>query len=142
MATTTTATALTTAGPRPTVSRPTDPPPFRNAIGADARSGFYVVPRRYRLYLSRSCPTCRRIAHVHESLDLAACLPVTLLPPAPDAPDGGYVALRPLYEAAAHHYPGPAAPPVLADTWTGRIVSSHAPDILRDLTHRFARPCT
>ena len=55
----------------------------------------------------------------------------------PDAPDGSYTALRPLYEASAHLYTGAAAAPVLGDVWTGRIVSTHVPDILRDLALRF-----
>jgi putative glutathione S-transferase len=43
-----------------------------------------------------------------------------------------------LYEASSHRHQGPAAAPVLSDTWTGRIVSTHTPDILRDLARRFA----
>ncbi len=59
----------------------------------------------------------------------------------PDAPDGGHLALRPLYEASSHQHPGPAVAPVLSDGWTGRIVSTHAPDILQDLTRRFGASC-
>ncbi len=43
----------------------------------------------------------------------------------------------PLYEASAHLYPGPALAPVLHDNWTGTVVSTHAPDIVRDLARRF-----
>ncbi|MEE1754669.1 glutathione S-transferase C-terminal domain-containing protein [Streptomyces sp. SP18CS02] len=112
-------------------------PAFRGRIGRDARSGHYAVPHRYRLHLSLSCPSSLRIAVTHHLLGLADVLPVTLLPAAPDAADGGYTALRPLYDASAHQYPGPASVPVLSDGWTGRIVSTHAPDILRDLALRF-----
>lgn len=112
-------------------------PSLRGRIGRDARSGHYAVPHRYRLHLTPSCPHCLGIAVTHRLLDLGDTLRVTLLPAVPDAPDGGYATLRPLYEASAHQYPGPAAAPVLSDGWTGRIVSTHAPDILRDLAERF-----
>lgn len=112
-------------------------PSFQSRIGRDARSGFPAVPHRYRLHLTPSCPSCLRIAVTHSLLGLRDVLPVTSLPAVPDASDGGYLALRPLYEASSHLYPGPALAPVLSDGWTGRIVSTHAPDIVQDLTRRF-----
>ncbi|NGO13979.1 glutathione S-transferase family protein [Streptomyces sp. HC44] len=119
------------------VTSPTAVPSFRSRIGRDARSGHYAVPHRYRLHLSLSCPHCLQIAVTHSLLGLADTLPVTLLPAVPDAPGGGHQALRPLYEASSHQHPGPAVAPVLSDGWTGRIVSTHTPDILRDLARRF-----
>ncbi|WP_107122757.1 glutathione S-transferase C-terminal domain-containing protein [Streptomyces caeruleatus] len=116
---------------------PTAVPSFRSRIGCDARSGYYAVPRRYRLHLSLSCPHCLRIAVTHSLLGLDDTVPVTLLPAVPDAENGGYAQLRPLYEASSHQHPGPAVAPVLSDDWTGTIVSTHAPDILRDLARRF-----
>ncbi|MFG2340555.1 glutathione S-transferase C-terminal domain-containing protein [Streptomyces yangpuensis] len=118
-------------------THPNAVPLFRSRIGRDARSGFPAVPHRYRLHLTPSCPSSLRIAVTHSLLGLQDVLPVTLLPAVPDASDGGYVALRPLYEASAHLYPGQALAPVLGDDWTGRIVSTHAPDIVQDLTRRF-----
>ncbi|MFJ9769569.1 glutathione S-transferase C-terminal domain-containing protein [Streptomyces erythrochromogenes] len=112
-------------------------PSFRSRIGRDARSGFPAVPHRYRLHLTPFCPNCLRIAVTHSLLGLRDVLPVTVLPAVPDASDGGYVALRPLYEASAHLYPGPALAPVLSDGWSGRIVSTRAHDIVQDLTRRF-----
>ncbi len=112
-------------------------PSFRSRIGGDARSGYYAVPHRYRLYLSPSCPDCLEIAVTHGLLGLEDTLRVTTLPAVPDEPDGGHSALRPLYEASSHQHTGPAVAPVLSDGWTGRIVSTHAPDILRDLARRF-----
>ncbi|MER6997398.1 glutathione S-transferase C-terminal domain-containing protein [Streptomyces sp. NPDC000410] len=112
-------------------------PPFRGRIGRDARSGHYPVPRRFRLHLSLSCPHCLRIAITHSLLGLDDTVPVTLLPAVPDGPDGGHSVLRPLYEASSHRYPGAATAPVLSDDWTGRIVSTYTPDILRDLAQRF-----
>ncbi|MFE5620964.1 glutathione S-transferase C-terminal domain-containing protein [Streptomyces virginiae] len=112
-------------------------PSFQSRIGRDARSGFPAVPHRYRLHLTPSCPSCLRIAVTHSLLGLQDVLPMTSLPAVPDASDGGYAALRPLYEASSHLYPGPALAPVLSDGWTGRIVSTHAPDIVQDLTRRF-----
>ncbi|MGW7436987.1 glutathione S-transferase C-terminal domain-containing protein [Streptomyces sp. NPDC054849] len=112
-------------------------PSFRSRIGRDACSGYPAVPHRYRLHLAQSCPRCLQIAITHSLLGLEDALPMTLLPAVPDAPDGGHLALRPLYEASSHQYAGPAVAPVLSDGWTGRIVSTHAPDILQDLTRRF-----
>jgi|GEM_PF-3178777 len=115
--------------------RPT--PAFRGRIGRDARSGHYAVPGRYRLHLSTACPDGLRIAVVHSLLGLDTVCPATFLSAVPDCPEGGHFALRPLYEASAHHYTGPAEAPVLSDDWSGRIVSTHAPDIMRDLARRF-----
>ncbi|MFF7855036.1 glutathione S-transferase C-terminal domain-containing protein [Streptomyces sp. NPDC007904] len=119
---------------------PNAAPSFRGRIGGDARSGYYPVPHRYRLHVAPSCPDGLRIAVTHSLLGLGATLPVTPLPALPDAPDGGYTALRPLYEASAHRHPGPAAPPVLSDAWTGRVVSTHAGEILGDLVRHFGGP--
>ncbi|MEW1634288.1 glutathione S-transferase C-terminal domain-containing protein [Streptomyces sp. NPDC093801] len=118
-------------------THPAAVPSFRSRIGRDARSGYPAVPHRYRLHLAPSAPHCLQIAITHGLLGLEDSLPLTLLPAVPDAPDGGYLALRPLYQASSHQYPGPAAAPVLGDRWTGRIVSTHAPDILQDLGRRF-----
>jgi putative glutathione S-transferase len=121
-----------------TAHTPTRPAPaFRGRIGSDARSGHYAVPGRYRLHLSTACPDGLRIAVTHSLLGLGAVCPAFLLPALPDTPEGGHAVLRPLYEASAHRYTGPAAAPVLSDDWSGRIVSTHAPDIMRDLAHRF-----
>ncbi|WP_037679294.1 glutathione S-transferase C-terminal domain-containing protein [Streptomyces griseus] len=112
-------------------------PAFRGRIGRDARSGHYAVPRRYRLHLSPATAPGLRIAVTHGLLGLDAACPVTLLPEVPDCPDGGHSALRPLYDASAHRYTGAALGPVLSDDWSGRIVSTHAPDITRDLARGF-----
>ncbi|MGW7527259.1 glutathione S-transferase C-terminal domain-containing protein [Streptomyces sp. NPDC054783] len=112
-------------------------PAFRGRIGRDARSGHYAVPGRYRLHLSTAAPDGLRIAVTHSLLGLDTACPATFLPAVPDCPDGGHSALRPLYEASVHRYTGPAAAPVLSDDWSGRIVSTHAPDIMRDLARRF-----
>ncbi|MBY8867767.1 MULTISPECIES: glutathione S-transferase C-terminal domain-containing protein [Streptomyces] len=111
-------------------------PAFRGRIGRDPRSGHYAVPRRYRLHLSTACPQGLAIAVTHSLLGIGDTCPVTLLPAVPDCP-GGHTALRPLYEASAHRYQGPALAPVLSDDWSGRIVSTHAPDIMRDLDEHF-----
>ncbi|WP_217235371.1 glutathione S-transferase C-terminal domain-containing protein [Streptomyces sp. AC555_RSS877] len=123
--------------PLATVSSAQPAPAFRGRIGRDARSGHYAVPRRYRLHLSPTCPDGLRIAVTHSLLGLDDVCPVTLLGAVPDCPDGGHSALRPLYEASVHRYTGAAAGPVLSDDWSGRIVSTHAPDITRDLARHF-----
>ncbi|GAA2770862.1 glutathione S-transferase C-terminal domain-containing protein [Streptomyces showdoensis] len=121
----------------PSIVPATATPAFRGRIGRDVRSGHYAVPHRYRLHLAPADPSCLGIAVTHSLLGLDGTLPLTVLPATPDTADGGYAALRPLYEASAHQYTGPAAAPVLSDDWTGRIVSTHVPDILRDLALRF-----
>ncbi|WP_326595622.1 glutathione S-transferase C-terminal domain-containing protein [Streptomyces sp. NBC_01803] len=110
---------------------------FRGRIGPDARHGYYAAPYRYRLYLSLSCPGCLRVAITHGLLGLGDRMPLVPLPAVPDA-DGGYAELRAAYERTAHDYRGPATAPALVDRWSGRVVNNHAPDILRDLTTRFA----
>ncbi|MGW1001971.1 glutathione S-transferase C-terminal domain-containing protein [Streptomyces sp. NPDC002520] len=125
------------AAPSTTVPSHSCAPTFLGRIGPDASSGYYAVPRRYRLHLSLSCPHCLRIAITHSLLGLNGTLPVTLLPAVPDGPDGGHRALRPLYDASSHRYTGPTVGPVLSDDWTGRIVSTHTPDILCDLARHF-----
>ncbi|MET9760767.1 glutathione S-transferase C-terminal domain-containing protein [Streptomyces sp. NPDC006372] len=125
------------ATPLSTVPSLLSSPSFRGRIGCDANSGYYAVPRRYRLHLSLPCPDCLRIAITHSLLGLEEILPVEPLPAVPDRPDGGHSALRPLYEAGSHRHSGPALAPVLSDTWTGRIVSSHSAHILRDLARHF-----
>ncbi|WP_406412495.1 glutathione S-transferase C-terminal domain-containing protein [Streptomyces sp. NBC_01614] len=112
-------------------------PAFRGRIGRDERSGHYAVPRRYRLHLTTACADGLRIAVAHSLLGLDDVCPATFLPAIPDCADGGHAALRPLYDASVHRYAGPALAPVLSDDWSGRIVSTHAPDITRDLARRF-----
>ncbi|MEU6812037.1 glutathione S-transferase C-terminal domain-containing protein [Streptomyces sp. NPDC046831] len=116
---------------------PTAAQSFRARIGGDARSGYPAVPHRYRLHLALSCPRGLEIAVAHGLLGLGDTVAVTLLPAVPDAPDGGYLALRPLYEASCHRHPGPAAGPVLSDDWTGRVVSTCTHEIIGDLARRF-----
>ncbi|MDQ1050258.1 glutathione S-transferase C-terminal domain-containing protein [Streptomyces sp. V4I2] len=123
--------------PLATVRSAQPAPAFRGRIGRDARSGHYAVPRRYRLHLAPACPNGLRIAVVHSLLGLDDACPVTFLDAVPDGPDGGHSVLRPLYEASAHRYAGAAVGPVLSDDWSGRIVSTHAPDITRDLARHF-----
>ncbi|MFD7510375.1 glutathione S-transferase C-terminal domain-containing protein [Streptomyces sp. NPDC059853] len=112
-------------------------PQFRGRIFADARSGFHAAPHRYDLHLSLSCPSCLRIAITHALLGLEDSVPLTLLPAVPDRAEGGYTALHGAYAATRLGFAGPAVAPVLRDRWTGRIVSNHAPHILRDLATRF-----
>ena len=107
------------------VPSPRPLPSFRGRIGCDARSGHYAVPRRYRLHLSLSCPGALRIAVVHSLLGLSDVCPVTLLPAVPDGPNGEHSALRPLYEASAHRYPGAAVAPVLSAPEPAPVATDH-----------------
>lgn len=52
----------------------------------------------------------------------------------------GHTELRLAYEAAGHHFDGTRTVPALVDTWSGRVVSDHAPDILDDLRFLASHP--
>ncbi|MFE9534642.1 glutathione S-transferase C-terminal domain-containing protein [Streptomyces sp. NPDC006691] len=105
---------------------------FRSRIGAGAAGGFYPAPRRYDLFLCGSCPRSLRIAITLDLLGLRGSVATTILGSPAATPDG-YAALRRAYETTGYHYDGPLTAPALRDRWSGRIVSNHTPDILRDL---------
>ncbi|MGW2260313.1 glutathione S-transferase C-terminal domain-containing protein [Streptomyces sp. NPDC001780] len=108
--------------------------PFRSRIGDDRAGGFYPAPRRYHLYLSAGCPRSLRVALTLGLLGLGDAVTTTVLtlPAEADAP-GPLAGLRQAYEATRHRYDGPLTVPALCDRWSGRVVSNHTPDILRDL---------
>ncbi|MFG2619551.1 cell envelope biogenesis protein OmpA [Streptomyces sp. NPDC048507] len=109
--------------------RTTPLPAPRGRIGA----GFLPVPYRYHLYLAEGCPRSRRVRTALALLGLTGSVGTTTL----GAP-ASLAALRRAYEAAGHHYDGTLAVPALCDTWSGRVVSNHTPDILDDLAVRLA----
>ncbi|MFD3541839.1 hypothetical protein ACFWUQ_20400 [Streptomyces sp. NPDC058662] len=105
-------------------------PAPRGRIG----TGFSPVPHRYRLYLRSGCPRSDAVRGALALLGLEGSVATTVLGEAPDALDTpGYAALRRAYEAAGHHFEGTLTVPALCDTWSGRIVTHHTPDILEDL---------
>ncbi|MER6202914.1 hypothetical protein ABT234_36775 [Streptomyces sp. NPDC001586] len=127
-----------------TVLPRTGPAPApRGRIGA----GFSPVPHRYRLYLRADCPRSRQVAAALAVLGLEDSVATTVLGTGTGAgtdigsgsgigsgiESAGYTALRLAYEAAGHHFDGTVTVPALVDTWSGRIVSDHTPDILDDL---------
>ncbi|MFI0961105.1 cell envelope biogenesis protein OmpA [Streptomyces sp. NPDC021080] len=101
-------------------------------IGVGIAGGFYPAPHRYELYLSGSCPRSLRIAITLGLLGLRDSVATTLLTDPARTPDA-FTSLRRAYEATEHHFDGPLTAPALCDRWSGRIVSNHTPDILRDL---------
>ncbi|MGW1504947.1 glutathione S-transferase C-terminal domain-containing protein [Streptomyces mirabilis] len=105
---------------------------IRSRIGVGLAGGFYPAPHRYQLYLAEGCPRSLRITVTLELLGLHDSVPTTLLTLPAETPDA-FAALRGAYEATWHHYDGPLTAPALCDRWSGRIVSNHTPDILRDL---------
>ncbi|MCX5016294.1 hypothetical protein OG765_35810 [Streptomyces sp. NBC_00555] len=109
-------------------------PALRGRIG----TGFSPVPHRYRLYLSAGCPRSRQVAGVLDLLGLRHSVAATVLEADRDAP--GHTALLLAYEAAGHHFDGAVTVPALVDTWSGRVVSDHTPDILDDLRFLAAHP--
>ncbi|WP_405014890.1 glutathione S-transferase C-terminal domain-containing protein [Kitasatospora sp. NBC_01539] len=111
---------------------------FRSRIGVHRAGGFYPAPHRYQVYLCPDCPDSLRVAITLDLLDLGTAVTTTVLT-APATPDAGE-SLRLAYAATLHHYDGPLTVPALCDRWSGRIVSNHTPDILRDLAEHLAGP--
>ena len=105
---------------------------IRGRIGVGLAGGFYPAPHRYQLYLSESCPRSRRVSITLGLLGLEDSLSTTILTLPAETPDA-FASLRRAYEATWHHYDGPLTAPALCDRWSGRVVSNHTPDILRDL---------
>ncbi|GGN86653.1 hypothetical protein GCM10011579_078710 [Streptomyces albiflavescens] len=105
---------------------------IRSRIGVGAAGGFYPVPHRYQLYLSEGCPRSLRLSITLDLLGLQDSVATTILALPAETPEA-YASLRGAYEATWHHYEGPLTAPALCDRWSGRIVSNHTPDILRDL---------
>ncbi|WP_285565548.1 glutathione S-transferase C-terminal domain-containing protein [Streptomyces sp. RTGN2] len=106
--------------------------PIHSRIGVGLAGGFYPAPHRYELFLSVSCPRSLRISITLGLLGLKDSVATTLLTHPAGTPEG-FAALRGAYEATVHHYNGALTAPALCDRWSGRIVSNHTPDILRDL---------
>ncbi|WP_438295433.1 hypothetical protein [Streptomyces sp. HUAS TT7] len=119
--------------PRPgTITTVPHPRRFRSRIGVGAAGGFYPAPRRYDLFLCGSCPRSLRISITLDLLGLRESVATTLLTSLAATPDG-YAELHRAYETTVYHFDGPLTAPALRDRWSGRIVSNHTPDILRDL---------
>ncbi|MGC5567681.1 glutathione S-transferase C-terminal domain-containing protein [Streptomyces sp. FR-108] len=105
---------------------------FRSRIGVGLAGGFYPAPHRYQLYLSAGCQRSQRVSITLALLGLENSTTITVLTGPAETPDA-FAALRRAYEATWHHYDGPLTAPALCDRWSGRVVSNHTPDILRDL---------
>ncbi|MFE9636005.1 hypothetical protein [Streptomyces sp. NPDC006463] len=118
-------TALPRTGPAPAL---------RGRIG----TGFSPVPHRYRLYLSAGCPRSRQVTAALALLGIEDSVRATVLGDDTAAP--GHTELRLAYEAAGHHFDGTPTVPALVDTWSGRVVCDHAPDILDDLRFLASHP--
>lgn len=136
------ASAARAAGPRLSSGVPS--PRFHSRIGVGLAGGFYPAPHRYELFLSAGCPRSLRISITLALLGLKDSVATTLLTRPAETPEA-FASLRRAYEATVHHYDGPLTSPALCDRWSGRIVSNHTPDILRDLAgllsgHDEARP--
>lgn len=105
---------------------------FRGRIGVGLAGGFYPAPHRYQLYLSEGCQRSLRVSITLALLGLEKSTATTVLTRPAETPDA-FASLRRAYEATWHHYDGPLTAPALCDRWSGRVVSNHTPDILRDL---------
>ncbi len=113
----------------------TQAPDHRGRIGARLAGGFYPEPHRYELYVSEGCPQSLRVLTTLELLGLGESIASTCLTGLDGDP--GRTALARAYEASGHHHDGPLTTPALCDRWTGRVVSNHTDDILRDIVCLF-----
>ncbi|RDG38789.1 glutathione S-transferase C-terminal domain-containing protein [Streptomyces corynorhini] len=121
---------------RPKATAVRRPHRSRSRIGVGLAGGFYPAPHRYDLFLSAGCPRSLRVSITLDLLGLGETVATTLLTHPAETP-AGFAALRGAYEATVHHYDGPLTVPALRDRWSGRVVSDHTPDILRDLAGLF-----
>ncbi|MGY0055860.1 glutathione S-transferase C-terminal domain-containing protein [Streptomyces sp. LZ34] len=108
---------------------------FRSRIGVDVAGGFYPAPHRYQVFLSQGCPRSLRVSITLDLLQLNDSVTTVFLP-SPAAAGS----LRGAYEATWHRYDGPLTVPALCDRWSGRVVSNHTPDILRDIADHLSEP--
>ncbi|MDX3232725.1 glutathione S-transferase C-terminal domain-containing protein [Streptomyces sp. ME19-01-6] len=108
---------------------------FRSRIGVDVAGGYYPAPHRYQVFLSPGCPRSLRVSITLDLLRLGDSVTTVLLP-SPAAAGS----LRGAYEATWHRYDGPLTVPALCDRWSGRVVSNHTPDILRDIADHLSEP--
>ncbi|MFG2991988.1 hypothetical protein ACGFZK_22345 [Streptomyces sp. NPDC048257] len=120
--------------PRTVLPRTGPAPAPRGRIG----TGFSPVPHRYHLYLCAGCPRSLRVTAALDELGLAHSITATVL--GTDLHAAEYTALRLAYEATGHHFDGALTVPALVDTWSGRVVSDHTPDIIDDLGFLAAHP--
>ncbi|MFF4386778.1 hypothetical protein ACFY0G_08250 [Streptomyces sp. NPDC001552] len=120
--------------PRTPLPRTSPAPAPRGRIGA----GFSPVPHRYHLYLRADCLPSQQVTAALAALGLDRSITATVLGTEPRASE--YTALRLAYEATGHHFDGALTVPALVDTWSGRVVSDHTPDILDDLRFLAAHP--
>ncbi|MFG2982313.1 hypothetical protein ACGFYQ_13805 [Streptomyces sp. NPDC048258] len=119
-------------------------PALRGRIG----TGFSPVPHRYHLYLAAGCPRSRQVIGALALLGIEDAVGATVLDSTvldstvlgDDTEAPGHTELRLAYEAAGHHFDGALTVPALVDTWSGRVVSDHTPDILDDLRFLAAHP--
>ncbi|WPB95596.1 glutathione S-transferase C-terminal domain-containing protein [Streptomyces malaysiensis] len=118
---------------------PASPHRIRSRIGTDLAGGFYPAPHRYEVYLSPGSAHSLRVAITLSLLRLGDSIATTLIG-SPKTTADATASLRRAYEATWHRYDGPLTVPALCDRWSGRVVSNHTPDILRDLAARLADP--
>ncbi|MGZ9929791.1 hypothetical protein ACXNSR_07825 [Streptomyces sp. NC-S4] len=123
-----------TQQPRTQQPRTAPAPAPRGRIGA----GFSPVPHRYHLYLRAACLPSQQVTTALAALGLDRSITATVLGTEPRAAE--YTALRLAYEATGHHFDGALTVPALVDTWSGRVVSDHTPDILDDLRFLASHP--
>ncbi|MGY4253861.1 putative glutathione S-transferase [Bradyrhizobium sp. USDA 4516] len=125
---------------------------FRRSLSKGPSLDYPVEPGRYRLYVSYACPFAHRALVVHALKRLQGLVPISLLHPIWDRPEGwtfdaslvggNAVAsdlqfLHEAYSATDPGYTGKVTVPVLWDTRTRTIVNNESIEIAKMLCEAF-----
>lgn len=126
---------------------------FRHKITNDGSSAFPAEPGRYRLFVSYACPFAHRTLVVRALKGLDGIVPVSILHPIWDTPDGwafgetplstpdragsGFRFLHEAYRAANPSYTGKVIVPVLWDERSRQIVNNESIEVARMLNEAF-----
>jgi glutathionyl-hydroquinone reductase len=126
---------------------------FRHWVTRTGSSAHPAEQGRYHLYVSYACPFAHRTLVVHALKRLGDLVPLSIVHPIWDTPNGwafgdtplstrdkagnGFQFLHEAYRAAAPSYTGKVTVPVLWDSRTGQIVSNESVEIIRMLNDAF-----
>ncbi|TWS97328.1 glutathione S-transferase C-terminal domain-containing protein [Reyranella sp. CPCC 100927] len=126
---------------------------FRHVVMPHRPSAFAAEAGRYHLYVSYACPFAHRTLVVHALKRLRDIVPISIVDPIWDTPDGwafgasplstpdragnGFRFLHEAYRASHATYTGKVTVPVLWDTGTRQIVNNESIEIARMLNAAF-----
>jgi putative glutathione S-transferase len=126
---------------------------FRQAVASDRSAAYAAEPGRFQLFVSYACPFAHRTLVAHRLKWLDGIVPLSLLHPIWDTPEGwafdrlsrstseaassGFDYLHEAYSASNRSYTGKVTVPVLWDTRTRTIVNNESIEIVKLLNAAF-----